>query len=139
METLFRNATVIDGSGQDRFKADVAVSNSRITAVEESIDIGEKQVIDATDLVLCPGFIDAHTHDDRAVLAYPDMTPKVSQGVTTVVTGNCGISIAPLDNKEPVPPLNLLGERCEWNFPNFESYAEAVSYTHLTLPTIYSV
>lgn len=130
MQTLFRNATVIDGSGNDRFTADVAVSDARISAVEATISIDgtqpPAQIIDATGLVLCPGFIDAHTHDDRAVLAYPDMTPKVSQGVTTVVTGNCGISIAPLDNREPVPPLNLLGEQKEWNFPDFDSYAEAL-------------
>ena len=130
METLYKNATVIDGSGSDRYTADVAVSGSRITAVEKSIEVNSrqppKQIIDATGLVLCPGFIDAHTHDDRAVLAYPDMTPKVSQGVTTVVTGNCGISIAPLANKAPIPPLNLLGEQKEWNFPDFDSYAEAL-------------
>ena len=130
METVFRNTTVIDGSGGDRFTADVAVSGSRISAVEPSIDVGNNQssiqVIDATGLVLCPGFIDAHTHDDRAVLAYPDMTAKVSQGVTTVVTGNCGISIAPLADKAIVPPLNLLGEQKEWNFPDFDSYAEAL-------------
>ena len=109
METLYKNATVIDGSGSDRYTADVAVSGSRITAVEKSIEVNSrqppKQIIDATGLVLCPGFIDAHTHDDRAVLAYPDMTPKVSQGVTTVVTGNCGISIAPLANKAPILSL----------------------------------
>ena len=143
METLFRNATVIDGSGSDRYVADVTVSGDRITSVEQSANSQSTtvestavesirgkgiagQVIDATGLVLCPGFIDAHTHDDRAVLAYPDMTPKVSQGVTTVVTGNCGISIAPLSDRAPVPPLNLLGEQEEWNFPDFESYAEAL-------------
>jgi len=124
--TLFKNATVIDGSGSDSFRADVAVSHSRIEAVAESINTESQQIIDASGKVLCPGFIDAHTHDDRAVLAYPDMTPKVSQGVTTVVTGNCGISIAPLANKNPVPPLNLLGEQSEWVFPDFDSYAEAL-------------
>lgn len=134
METLFKNATVIDGTGGDRFLADVTVSESRITAVNKSFDANHRQTakqapaqtIDASGMVLCPGFIDAHTHDDRAVLAYPDMTQKVSQGVTTVVTGNCGISIAPLDNRAPVPPLNLLGEQSEWNFPDFDSYAEAL-------------
>lgn len=126
MEILFKKATVIDGSGSDRFVSDVLVSNSRIAAIKDSIDADDKQTIDASGMVLCPGFIDAHTHDDRAVLAYPDMTPKVSQGVTTVVTGNCGISIAPLENRVPVPPLNLLGEQSEWIFPDFDSYAEAL-------------
>ena len=126
MDTIFKSATVIDGSGGERFVADVVVSDSRISAVEASVNTTGKQTIDATGMVLCPGFIDAHTHDDRAVLAYPDMTAKVSQGVTTDVTGNCGISIAPLADKAPVPPLNLLGEQSEWNFPDFESYAEAL-------------
>jgi len=126
METIFKNATVIDGSGSDRFTADVVVSNSQISAVGESLNVEGRQSIDATGKVLCPGFIDAHTHDDRAVLAYPDMTAKVSQGVTTVVTGNCGISIAPLANRDPVPPLNLLGEKDEWIFPDFDSYAETL-------------
>ena len=132
METLFRNATVIDGTGSERYVANVTVAGTRITSVDKSTNEKEASgharahVIDATGLVLCPGFIDAHTHDDRAVLAYPDMTPKVSQGVTTVVTGNCGISIAPLSDREPVPPLNLLGEQKEWNFPDFDSYAEAL-------------
>lgn len=126
MQTIFKNATVIDGSGNNRFIADVAVSESRITAIGENLNAVGKQTIDAAGLILCPGFIDAHTHDDRAVLAYPDMTAKVSQGVTTVITGNCGISIAPLADKAPVPPLNLLGEQREWIFPDFDSYAEAL-------------
>ena len=57
---------------------------------------------------LAPGFIDVHTHDDRAVMETPAMSAKASQGVTTVVTGNCGVSLAPLV-REPPPPLNLLG------------------------------
>ncbi|MBX2824734.1 MAG: D-aminoacylase [Gammaproteobacteria bacterium] len=126
MDTIFKNATVIDGSGGERFIADVAVSESRIIAIEANLNTEGKQTVDASDKVLCPGFIDAHTHDDRAVLAYPDMTAKVSQGVTTVITGNCGISIAPLADKTPVPPLNLLGEQREWIFPDFDSYAEAL-------------
>ena len=61
---------------------------------------------------LSPGFIDTHTHDDRIVLDAPDMLPKISQGVTTVVTGNCGISLAPVTfNGDPPAPMNLLGSR----------------------------
>ena len=66
-----------------------------------------------------------HTHDDRAVLSGPDMTPKVSQGVTTVVTGNCGVSLAPFVGTPP-PPLNLLGGEEWYRFPTFAEYRAAV-------------
>src|SRR5262249_44254547 len=72
-------------------------------------------------------FIDTHTHDDRIVIDAPDMLPKVSQGVTTVVTGNCGISIAPIAFfGEPPPPMNLLGGRAAYAFASFAAYAAAV-------------
>ena len=71
------------------------------------------------------GFIDVHTHDDRAVLATPDMTPKVSQGVTSVVTGNCGVSLAPFAEGEPPPPMNLLGDAAAFRFPTMRDYMDA--------------
>lgn len=120
----FENARIIDGTGGASVQADLAITGDRITAMGRLDNVDPATRIDATDLVLAPGFIDAHTHDDRALIAYPDMSAKVSQGVTTVVTGNCGISIAPLVDREPVPPLNLLGESDEWRFPDFDAYAE---------------
>ncbi len=80
----------------------------------------------ATGKALAPGFIDAHTHDDRAVLCGPEcMLCKMSQGVTTVVVGNCGISLSPVRMKtRPVPPLDLLGDESWWIFDSFGAYAE---------------
>ena len=79
---------------------------------------------------LSPGFIDTHTHDDRIVLDAPDMLPKISQGVTTVVTGNCGISLAPVTFAgDPPPPMNLLGGREAYEFPTFAAYARAIAET----------
>jgi N-acyl-D-amino-acid deacylase len=78
--------------------------------------------------VVAPGFIDAHTHDDRLMLSGPDMAPKVSQGVTTVVAGNCGVSLAPAPRgmASPVtPPLDLLDDEGHWfRFPSFAAYVE---------------
>src|SRR5262249_19820975 len=72
--------------------------------------------------------IDAHTHDDRALLSMPDMTPKISQGVTAVVAGNCGVSLAPLVlDGVPPPPLDLLGAEAGWfRFERFRGFIGAV-------------
>jgi N-acyl-D-amino-acid deacylase len=74
---------------------------------------------------VAPGFIDSHTHDDRAVLCGPAcMTCKISQGVTTVVVGNCGVSLSPARfTKRPPPPLDLIGEDGWWRFDSFGDYA----------------
>jgi N-acyl-D-amino-acid deacylase len=57
--------------------------------------------VDCTGMAITPGFVDVHTHDDAIVLNHPEMLPKVSQGITTVVTGNCGISLAPFVVRSP--------------------------------------
>ena len=87
---------MIDGTGAARYLADLRVEDDRIAAIGPSLPAAGATVIDASGLVVAPGFIDVHTHDDQIVLAAPAMLPKVSQGVTTVVVGNCGISLAPL-------------------------------------------
>src|SRR5690606_2307941 len=86
-----------------------------------------RQRVDATGKTVAPGFIDVHTHDDNALLRISDMAMKVSQGVTTVVVGNCGVSLAPLSPKgAPPPPLDLLGDRGEYRFPSFRDYFRAL-------------
>jgi N-acyl-D-amino-acid deacylase len=125
-DVLIEGAWLIDGTGSERRRADIAVAGERIAGIGDDRQWQPKTVIDARDRVVAPGFIDAHTHDDRAVLSSPDMTPKISQGVTTVIAGNCGISLAPLQGRDPPPPLNLLGNREWYRFPSFEHYAATV-------------
>ena len=72
---LFKNATVIDGSGGPEYRADVAVSGDRIVAIAPAIHAQAEHVIDATGKVLSPGFIDVHTHDDTNVIRMPDYLP----------------------------------------------------------------
>lgn len=129
---VFRNARIIDGSGSPSYLGEVAVTGEFITAIGPAgtiTAIGHNE-IDLEGAALAPGFIDAHTHDDRIVLDAPDMLPKISQGVTTVVVGNCGISLAPVQfDGDPPPPMNLLGGQGSYQFQTFAAYAEAVDAT----------
>lgn len=125
-DLLLVGGEVIDGSGQMRRKADVAVRDGRIAAVGDLHQKSAKESVSVEGLVVAPGFIDVHTHDDRLLLVDPLMEPKVSQGVTTVITGNCGISLAPLGSHEPVPPLNLVADPGSHRFDSFVSYFGAL-------------
>jgi len=126
-DVVIRHGIVIDGTGTSKFKADVGVRGDRITAIGNLAQASASQTIDATGCIVAPGFIDVHTHDDRLLLSHPAMTPKLSQGVTTVVTGNCGISLAPLAiDHRPPPPLDLLGDRPWYRFECFADYIAAL-------------
>src|SRR5438270_14019204 len=129
-ELLIRNATLIDGTRAPRFAADIGVSSGKISRIGKLKEKGEIE-IDASGKIAAPGFIDAHTHDDRLMLSAPDMAPKVSQGVTTVVAGNCGVSLAPAPRgmRAPVtPPLDLLDDAGGWfRFATFRDYVEELA------------
>src|SRR5262245_43718132 len=127
-ELIIRNANVIDGTRAPRFTADVAISGDRIARIGALASERAAAEIDARGQVLAPGFIDAHTHDDRLLLSDPAMTPKVSQGVTTVITGNCGISLACSPaHAASIPPLDLLDSEGTWfRFPRFDDYRDAL-------------
>ena len=92
VDIILRGATVIDGSGQPRHRADVAIKGSRIVALGDLGNTKAKQTIDANGKILCPGFIDLHSHADRGILAHRDAENYIRQGVTTLVCGNCGSS-----------------------------------------------
>ena len=129
-DRIFRNALIYDGSGAAPFTGDVAISSDRITAVGAVPAQAGSVEHDLAGRALAPGFIDAHPHDDRIVLDAPDMLPKVSQGVTTVVAGNCGISLAPVTFDDyPPAPMNLLGGKEAYQFPRFADYARAIAET----------
>ena len=129
MDLIIRNGTVIDGTRAQRFEADLAIRDGKIVAVGK-VSGKAKVEIDAAGKIVAPGFIDAHTHDDRLMLSSPDMAPKVSQGVTTVVAGNCGVSLAPAPNGMPspvTPPIDLLDPTAAWfKFRTFRDYVAAL-------------
>ena len=125
--TVLRGGTVIDGTGAPPVVADIRIEGERIADVAPKVDARDARVIDVAGRVVAPGFIDVHTHDDQIVLSNPDMLPKVSQGVTTVVTGNCGISLAPLVRPDVPPPLDLLGGTDKYVHRTMAAYASAVN------------
>src|ERR1700722_2493533 len=126
-DTLIRNARVLDGSGADAQTADVAVDGGVVCAIGQLSGYTGKQVVEADGRVLAPGFIDVHTHDDTTVIRNPQMMAKLSQGVTSVIVGNCGISAAPVRlTGAPPDPMNLLGEADAFRYPTFAEYVAAV-------------
>ncbi|BBK44826.1 D-aminoacylase [Allostella vacuolata] len=126
-DLLVRGGTLFDGTGAPGRLADVGVIGDRIAAVGDLAGATADRVVDASGKAVAPGFIDVHTHDDRALLSNPDMAMKTSQGVTTVVVGNCGVSLSPLAiDHRPPPPLDLLGEQDWYRFPRMADYMAAV-------------
>ena len=130
--TLLEQGLLIDGSGAPAQRGDLLLQDERIVAVgpdlraclPAGVSKGELDVVSCEGLAIAPGFIDVHTHDDAIVLDAPEMTPKLSQGVTSVVTGNCGLSVAPFVVGEPQGALTLLGR--SFRFPSMAAYARTV-------------
>jgi N-acyl-D-amino-acid deacylase len=134
-DLLIRNGTVIDGTGSPQFQADVAVADGRIAQIGKISD-GAKREIDASDLIVAPGFVDPHTHYDAQI----DWDALVScsswHGVTSVVMGNCGVGIAPcrpeqrealawdLVNVEGMS-FNVLSKGVRWEWESFSEFMTA--------------
>jgi N-acyl-D-amino-acid deacylase len=107
-DILIKNGCIIDGTGNPWFRGDVGIRNGMIEKVGH-LNSDAKEEIDATGLIVCPGFIDSHAHSDFTLLANPMAESKIRQGVTTEVIGNCGLSAAPIKREH----LDLLKKYVE--------------------------
>lgn len=133
MKKLIKNGLVVDGSGDKRFVADVLLNEDRIEQIGTIEVDGTMEVIDATGLVVAPGFIDTHSHSDLRILLEPEVLPKVMQGITTEILGQDGISMAPLP-KQYISPWrkNLAGldgdsDEIDWNYETTENYLNMIA------------
>lgn len=136
-DVLIRNGLVVDGTGQPGVKADVAIRDGRIAEIGQ-ISGAASRVIDASGRVVAPGFIDPHTHFDVQLLWDGAAKPALSHGVTTVVPGNCSLSLAPLkvadrprvigmfQQIEEMPP-EAFTQAFEWTWESFDGYLDAIS------------
>ncbi|NIU38995.1 amidohydrolase family protein, partial [Candidatus Bathyarchaeota archaeon] len=121
LDLIFKNACVVDGTGNPRFKADIGIEEARIVKVGNLKCVKALHTIDASRLVASPGFIDIHSHSDFTLLVNSKAESKVRQGITTEVVGNCGSSAAPLnetlkeDLKETMPILEDAGVDLDWS------------------------
>lgn len=96
-DTIIKGGRIVDGSGNPWYKGDIAVTGDEIACIARNLVPEAEHVIDATGLIVAPGFIDAHSHADSSTLFYREMESVVAQGITTVVAGQCGSSIAPVN------------------------------------------
>ncbi len=125
-DLVIEGGELIDGTGAARRRADVGIAGYKVVAIGLLADQPARQRVSAKGRIVAPGFIDVHTHDDCLLLHAPQGAhPKLSQGVTTVITGNCGISLAPLMTQSPPAPLDLLGTS-DWRFDRFADYLDAL-------------
>lgn len=95
-DIVISGGTIVDGTGAAAFTGDVAMTNGVITHVGGKVSGEAKQIIDADGMVVTPGWVDVHTHYDGQVTWDEDLEPSATNGVTTLVMGNCGVGFAPV-------------------------------------------
>jgi N-acyl-D-aspartate/D-glutamate deacylase len=130
-DLLISGGTVVDGTGAPAYAADVAIAGGRITAVGDLSWTRAVRLLDATGCVVCPGFVDVHTHSDLTLLSSPEAHSKVRQGVTTEVIGNCGLGVTPVLG-DPAPLRAAAGyldldPAVGWDWTDLPGFLEALA------------
>jgi len=146
-DLVIRNGKIYDGTGEPAFDGDLAIEGDRIVAVgaiDDALVGPETETIDATGRIVTPGFVDAHTHYDGQITWDPFVSPSTYHGVTTIVTGNCGVGFAPcrteqrnwliglMEGVEDIPGT-ALHAGINWSWETFPEYLDALEKTPLAI------
>lgn len=139
-DLIIRGGYVLDGSGGEAFEADIGISGNYIKEIGQILSVRGNSVIEAKDLVVCPGFIDAHEHTDVGLLVNPKAESSIRQGITTLVSGNCGYSPFPVaeeiyeeskENLKELFQLDLTWRDINGFFSRLEEKGIALNYSTL--------
>src|SRR4051795_3562246 len=145
LDYLIKGATVVDGSGSAPYVGNVGVKDGKIASISQNGDAPEAtETYDAAGMVVTPGFIDNHTHYDAQLFWDPMMTPSNVHGVTTVLGGNCGFTLAPIKaadadytrrmmQKVEGMPLEALEDGVPWGWETFAEYLDKVEQAQLAV------
>jgi N-acyl-D-aspartate/D-glutamate deacylase len=137
MDLIIRNGEIVDGTGSGRFRGDIAIRDGVIAGIEPRIDASDVDEIDATGMLVTPGFVDVHTHYDGQATWDEVLAPSSDHGVTTVVMGNCGVGFAPvrpgreswlvqlMEGVEDIPGA-ALHEGISWGWESFAEYLDVL-------------
>lgn len=141
LDLIILDGTVIDGSGSPKVKQDVGILKGEIAKIGELKGVPATQVIDAEGLIICPGFIDIHSHADWNLLIDPKAESAIHQGLTTVVVGNCGFSNAPIRDKQMLSTIlpSYLRREVEIDWHSFGEYLQRVESRGLALNVVHLV
>ena len=142
-DIVIRNGLVVDGTGADARVTSIAIDGDVITAIGDDVGPGRRE-IDATGLLVTPGFVDIHTHYDGQATWDEELAPSTPHGVTTLVMGNCGVGFAPakpdehdflielMEGVEDIPGA-ALSEGISWDWETFPEYLDALDKRQFTV------
>ncbi|KPV61504.1 MAG: D-glutamate deacylase [Candidatus Bathyarchaeota archaeon BA1] len=141
LDIVIKNGSIVDGAGNPWFRTDIGVKAGRIFKIGRLSESQGEAVIDAKEEIVAPGFVDIHNHSDGSIIAEPMARSAVRQGVTTIVIGNCGSSLAPITD-ETLPMMRKEfdaiheGFEIPWNWRSFSQYLDGLGHIHPSINVV---
>ena len=145
MRTLIKHGLIVDGNKTPAYEGDILIENEKILKISQDLNEEADKVIDAKGRVICPGFIDTHSHSDLVILVNPYNEVKIRQGITTEVLGQDGISMAPLPRehisswRKNLAGLDGESDEIDWKYETTENYLKMMDYNGVGLNETYLV